>query len=48
FVTSAGLAENVLMVKSVKKEIGAVCAELGGLLEKPRAPVNVSVRKLYQ
>jgi hypothetical protein len=23
-----------------EKEIGAVCAELGGLLEKPRARVN--------
>ncbi|WP_256436475.1 hypothetical protein [Bradyrhizobium sp. CCBAU 51753] len=32
----------------MKKEIGAVCAELGGFLEKPRASVNVDARKLHQ
>jgi hypothetical protein len=29
-----------------EKEIGAECAELGGLLEKPRANVNVATEQL--
>jgi hypothetical protein len=31
-----------------EKEIGAVCAELRGFLEKPRARVNVDTRDLDQ
>ncbi|MHC2438348.1 hypothetical protein [Bradyrhizobium sp. USDA 4451] len=31
-----------------EKEIGAVCAELGGFLEKPRARVNVGALELDQ
>ncbi|QPF82107.1 hypothetical protein IC762_20235 [Bradyrhizobium genosp. L] len=36
------------MVKSVKKEIGAECAELGGFLENPRVHVNAFARQLNQ
>jgi hypothetical protein len=36
------------MVKSVKKEIGAECAELGGFLEKVSAHVNVRAHELDQ
>jgi len=36
------------MLGSVKKEIGAVCAELSGFLEKQRAHVNVHISKLSQ
>jgi hypothetical protein len=35
-------------VKSVKKEIGAVRAELDRFLEKPRADVNARSLKLIQ
>jgi hypothetical protein len=31
-----------------EKEIGAVCAELGGFLEKPGSRVNASAIKLHQ
>jgi hypothetical protein len=34
------------MLGSVKKEIGAVCAELGELLEKPHTPVNATTLQL--
>ncbi|MGX1107313.1 MULTISPECIES: hypothetical protein [Bradyrhizobium] len=31
-----------------EKEIGAVCAELGSFLEKPRSRVNAGALKLHQ
>jgi len=31
-----------------EKAIGAVCAELGGFLEKPRARVNAQIHELLQ
>ncbi|WP_166293422.1 hypothetical protein [Bradyrhizobium sp. 2S1] len=48
FVTSAGLAENVLMCEIREKQIGAECAELGGFLEKPRPRVNGDMTQLHQ